>query len=72
MIFLAKPFEEIQTQVAELLKDKILVGHAVFNDLKVRHCLVSSTSSHFLPRRYCFRILGRRLWIPNTTRGNSN
>ncbi|KAF4598937.1 3'-5' exonuclease [Pleurotus pulmonarius] len=30
----AKPFEEIQTQVAELLKDKILVGHAVFNDLK--------------------------------------
>ena len=38
MIFLAKPFEEIQTQVAEHLKDKILVGHAVFNDLKVRHC----------------------------------
>ncbi|KDQ28478.1 hypothetical protein PLEOSDRAFT_28543, partial [Pleurotus ostreatus PC15] len=30
----AKPFEEIQAQVAELLKDKILVGHAVFNDLK--------------------------------------
>jgi RNA exonuclease 4 len=31
----AKPFNEIQTQVAELLKDRILVGHAVFNDLKV-------------------------------------
>ncbi|KAG6853102.1 hypothetical protein C0991_006905, partial [Blastosporella zonata] len=31
----AKPFNEIQKQVAELLKDRILVGHAVFNDLKV-------------------------------------
>lgn len=33
---LAKPFLEIQQQVADLLKDRILVGHAVFNDLKVR------------------------------------
>lgn len=31
----AKPFDQIQKQVAELLKDRILVGHAVFNDLKV-------------------------------------
>ncbi|KAF9782395.1 ribonuclease H-like domain-containing protein [Thelephora terrestris] len=30
----AKPFTEVQKQVAVLLKDKILVGHAVFNDLK--------------------------------------
>ncbi|KAG6918261.1 hypothetical protein DXG01_015635 [Tephrocybe rancida] len=30
----AKPFDEIQKQVADLLKDRILVGHAVFNDLK--------------------------------------
>ncbi|KAI0079317.1 ribonuclease H-like protein [Panus rudis PR-1116 ss-1] len=30
----AKPFAEIQQQVAELLKDRILVGHAVHNDLK--------------------------------------
>jgi len=30
----AKPFEEVQKQVAEILKDRILVGHAVFNDLK--------------------------------------
>ncbi|KAK7472104.1 3'-5' exonuclease [Stygiomarasmius scandens] len=30
----AKPFDEIQNQVAELIKDKILVGHAVYNDLK--------------------------------------
>ncbi|KAF9262564.1 ribonuclease H-like protein [Marasmius fiardii PR-910] len=30
----AKPFDQIQKQVAELLKDKILVGHAVHNDLK--------------------------------------
>ena len=31
----AKPFEEVQKRVAELLKDRILIGHAVFNDLKV-------------------------------------
>ncbi|KAG6831363.1 hypothetical protein H0H87_005374 [Tephrocybe sp. NHM501043] len=31
----AKPFDEIQKKVAELLKDRILVGHAVFNDLRV-------------------------------------
>ncbi|KAJ6626696.1 ribonuclease H-like domain-containing protein [Mycena sp. CBHHK59/15] len=31
----AMPFDQIQKQVAELLKDRILVGHAVFNDLKV-------------------------------------
>ncbi|KAI0759975.1 ribonuclease H-like domain-containing protein, partial [Trametes elegans] len=30
----AKPFEEVQQQVADLLKDRILVGHAVHNDLK--------------------------------------
>ena len=32
---LAKPFNEIQQQVAELIKDRILVGHAIHNDLKV-------------------------------------
>ncbi|KAK1221993.1 3'-5' exonuclease [Marasmius sp. AFHP31] len=30
----AKPFDTVQKQVADLLKDKILVGHAVHNDLK--------------------------------------
>ncbi|KAH7883464.1 ribonuclease H-like domain-containing protein [Phlebopus sp. FC_14] len=30
----AKPFEEIQKTVADLIKDRILVGHAVYNDLK--------------------------------------
>ncbi|KAL1685987.1 ribonuclease H-like domain-containing protein [Schizophyllum commune] len=30
----ARPFEEVQKQVAELLQDKILVGHAVHNDLQ--------------------------------------
>ncbi|KAH6910152.1 ribonuclease H-like domain-containing protein [Coprinopsis sp. MPI-PUGE-AT-0042] len=30
----AKPFLEVQKQVADLIKDKILVGHAVYNDLK--------------------------------------
>ncbi|KAG6829348.1 hypothetical protein H0H92_004714 [Tricholoma furcatifolium] len=31
----AKPFEDIQKKVAALLKDCVLVGHAVHNDLKV-------------------------------------
>ncbi|PBK87205.1 hypothetical protein ARMGADRAFT_939084 [Armillaria gallica] len=31
----AKPFEEVQKQVSDLLQDRILVGHAVYNDLKV-------------------------------------
>ena len=30
----ARPFEEVQKEVADLLKDRILVGHAVHNDLK--------------------------------------
>ncbi|CAL1711278.1 unnamed protein product [Somion occarium] len=30
----AKPFVEVQEKVAQLLKDRILVGHAVHNDLK--------------------------------------
>ncbi|KAI6044584.1 ribonuclease H-like domain-containing protein [Pisolithus marmoratus] len=30
----AKPFNEIQQTVADLIKDRILVGHAVHNDLK--------------------------------------
>lgn len=33
--FIARPFSEVQKKVAELLKDRILVGHAVFNDLRV-------------------------------------
>ncbi|KAJ7160869.1 ribonuclease H-like domain-containing protein [Mycena filopes] len=31
----ARPFPEIQARVAALLQDRILIGHAVFNDLKV-------------------------------------
>lgn len=31
----ARPFAEVQQQVAELLNDRMLVGHAVHNDLKV-------------------------------------
>ncbi|KZT22443.1 ribonuclease H-like protein [Neolentinus lepideus HHB14362 ss-1] len=30
----AKPFNEVQEKVAGLLKDRVLIGHAVFNDLK--------------------------------------
>ena len=31
----AKSFQEVQRRVAELLEDRILIGHAVHNDLKV-------------------------------------
>ena len=31
----AKTFEEVQGAVAELVKDRILIGHAIQNDLKV-------------------------------------
>lgn len=31
----AKPFEEVQSEVAGLLEGRVLVGHAVHNDLKV-------------------------------------
>lgn len=34
-VWTAKPFGEVQKQVADLLEDRILVGHAVHNDLKV-------------------------------------
>ena len=34
--FIAKPFDEVQRTVADLIKDRILVGHAIYNDLKVR------------------------------------
>ena len=32
----AAAFEEVQAQVSELLKGRILVGHAIENDLEVR------------------------------------
>ena len=32
----AAPFEEVQRQVADLLKGRIVVGHAIANDLEVR------------------------------------
>lgn len=31
----APPFDDVQKQVAEMIKDRILIGHAVENDLKV-------------------------------------
>ena len=35
----AAAFEEVQAQVAELLKGRIVVGHAIENDLEVRQGL---------------------------------
>ena len=32
---LAKTFEEVQGSIAELIKDRVVIGHAIQNDLKV-------------------------------------
>ena len=36
----APHFKQVQTEVAELIKDRLLVGHAIHHDLKVswREC----------------------------------
>lgn len=34
-MLVARPFAQVQAEVAALLKNKILVGHALGNDLKV-------------------------------------
>ena len=31
----APDFKQVQTEVAELIKDRVLVGHAIHHDLKV-------------------------------------
>lgn len=35
MSYAAKDFQSVQKKVAELIKGKVLVGHALRNDLKV-------------------------------------
>lgn len=65
----------MQRRVAELLKDKILVGHAVFNDLKagppITHyyfCILRKLSC----RRCCCHIHFLRHAIPSSSHTNSN
>lgn len=45
---IAKPFEEVQKQVADLVKDKILIGHAVHHDLKVRQIGMQHIIHYFM------------------------
>ncbi|KAK9475869.1 ribonuclease H-like domain-containing protein [Lipomyces japonicus] len=47
----AKPFKEIQFKVGDILKDRVLVGHAIANDLKVLYVshpkrMIRDTSKH--------------------------
>jgi len=51
----AKSFSEVQKLVAALLKDRILVGHAVHNDLQVRQIypLFCKEMINHLNRHYC-------------------
>jgi DNA polymerase III epsilon subunit-like protein len=37
----AKPFEEVQKEVNDLLDGRILIGHAVHHDLKVLICCLN-------------------------------
>ena len=66
----AFPFAQIQQEVAELIKDKIVVGHGLKNDFKVsvhlRSCLSVVSLSHdthdthlirFLTIHYSFPVL---------------
>ena len=55
----AKPFEEVQKQVADLLDNRILVGHAVHNDLKVWYGMTLWLSISNCHRLSCSRIHGR-------------
>ena len=52
----ARPFEEVQKKVANLIEGKILVGHAVHNDLKVPNwfLLFTLSSSYFQHRPSCY------------------
>lgn len=66
-IFTAKSFKEVQETVAEVIKDRVLVGHAVYNDLKVRafhiRDIVLVTLRAYRPS--CSPIHLRRSAIPN-------
>ena len=40
----APDFKQVQTEVAELIKDRVLVGHAIHHDLKVVKRNIKKTS----------------------------
>lgn len=43
----ATSFEEVQAKVADIIKDRILIGHAIHNDLKVCPFLHGCRLYHF-------------------------
>jgi hypothetical protein len=57
----AKSSEEVQGAVSELIKDRILIGHAIQNDLKVSLSLLCAVYN-FPPllRPSCYHIRGRK------------
>lgn len=51
----ARDFTEVQAEVAELLKDRILIGHAVFNDcqaLLLSHSRLATRDTQQLAGKY--------------------
>jgi hypothetical protein len=74
---IAEPFKHVQQTVADLIKDRILVGHAIYNDLKVRAPRIQDTflttlcvyrHSYFPTRLRSSVILN--LWRINTVSSN--
>jgi DNA polymerase III epsilon subunit-like protein len=63
----APSFETVQTEVAKLLEGKIVIGHAVENDTKVKHLMRQNRADLALYlirplvccRRFCYPILHR-------------
>jgi hypothetical protein len=47
----AKPFVKVQRKVHDLLHGRLLIGHALHNDLEVLHCvlIILSTDGSFRP-----------------------
>jgi RNA exonuclease 4 len=55
----AKSFEVVQKEVAEIVEGKILIGHAVENDTRVRDLNAPWTNTDIFHRRCFFRIRPR-------------
>lgn len=62
----AKIFEEVQALVAELMKDRILVGHAIQNDLKVRSALFLLCAWRIIPAPQALMLSHPRAQIRDT------
>lgn len=56
----APTYEQIQPQIIELIKDKIVIGHTLFNDLAVRPFPLSRTPRRAKSIVLFFQVIGHR------------